>query len=428
MNIFDVLALLNALVLAVALLRMRPATIIIAANQILVLVALGNIDRFGEPASQGYLPASVFSIENIAIASNLFLITTAMLLVIAFLPLRRGQPQAALPRVPSWALALLLGYFVLVTFSQHTILTSAYGGPNAALYNVSLGGGGYAFLASFILYEIVRRTMVGEMKRWTGFLVLFALFFATDYLKGSTGLASGFVITAAVLIFSGEERPIRRWVTLGAILAGLVLFLAAVRTMRTTLSREGAAAFSDFNRRVETNASDRASNAEGLETMGNGTQYAAHVLECISLYEAGISREWRSIYLPLVYTFEPSFLLKPLDIERPQEAAWELATYYIHGGGIFVVGELYWNGGYLCVALVFAALAWLAWRCDSSYRDSFLWLVMVCNFSSNLFQGMGYGFAQVSRGAINGLLTLLVWKAAGLISRRTNHPHRSEAV
>ncbi len=418
-NLFIVLACLNAVACAAALMRMRPATIILTANQILVLVAFGNIARFGQPTSQGFLPTSVFSLENISIAENLFCITTAMLLLIAFLPSRFRNEQLALPVVPSWVLTLLLAYFVSVAFSQRTILTNAYADPDSAVYNVSIGGGAYAFLASLLLYEVVRRTFVGTLRRSTGFAFLFFAFLATDYLKGSTGLASGFVITAATLIFSREPRPTRRWITLGAILASLALFLIAVRTMRATLSTEGTAAFAQFSSQLQRKSSDQANTGEGIETMGNGAQYAAHVLECIALYESGVDREWRSVYLPLLYTFEPSFLLRPLGIERPLEAAWELANYYIHGGGIFVVGELYWNGGYLCVVLVFAGLSWLAWKCDTRYRDNFFWLIMVCNFSSNLFQGIGYGFAQVARGAINGLLALLVWKVGGFVLRRS---------
>ena len=138
--------------------------------------------------------------------------------------------------------------------------------------------------------------------------------------------------------------------------------------------------------------------------LANGSQYAAHVLECIQLYQGGVSREWKSIYLPLEYTFKPAAVINALGLTRSEEAAWELARYFIHGGGIYLLGELYWNGGYLCVVLVFLGIAWWSYLCDTRSADSFFWCVCACFFYVGLLQGMGYGFAQVSRGMINGLI------------------------
>ena len=152
-----------------------------------------------------------------------------------------------------------------------------------------------------------------------------------------------------------------------------------------------------------------------MEGTGNGVQYAAHVLACISLYEAGISREWRSIYESLANTFRPSFLQEPLGLWRPKEAAWELGEYYVHGGGIFVLGELYWNGGYPCAIIVLTALLWFCWRCDSGPRTGFTWLLILCNFAPSLLQGTGYGFSQITRGAVNGGIALAI---AALARRR----------
>jgi hypothetical protein len=211
----------------------------------------------------------------------------------------------------------------------------------------------------------------------------------------------------------GEPRPLRRWATLGGSMAALVLFSLTVRSVRATFWQDGAESLSSLQQTLSDDDERIARTGEGVETMGNGVQYAAHVLECVELYESGLSREWRSVYLPVVYTFQPKFIMLMLDLERPKEAAWELADYFIHGGGIFTLGELYWNGGYVCVLLVFAGLLWFCWLCDTRWRTSFVWLLLLCEFAPNTLQGMGYGFAQVSRGIFNGLIALgcyVIWK------------------
>ena len=81
------------------------------------------------------------------------------------------------------------------------------------------------------------------------------------------------------------------------------------------------------------------------------------MLLCTTLYDSGSSRNWRSIYNVLEYTLMPSFLVRWLGWNRSIEPAWELASHFVHGGGINVLGELYWNGGLLCVAVVATAIA-----------------------------------------------------------------------
>lgn len=421
---FDFLLVCSVAITLAALLRLRIATFIFAANQIGVLRAFGHLEQFGQPQSQGYLPPSIFSASNLAIAQNLFFISTALLLVCVLLPDSRVKLREPLPAIPRALLWLLFLYFPLVIFSSRTILTNAYSDPERTVYGFNLSGG-HAFLASIFLYEIVRRCAAGELSRLKGFGALLLLFTATDYLKGQTGLATGFMVTAAFLVLGGEVRPRRRWLTLGGAILSLGLLSLAVRGVRSNVYSQGTSSFSDFASSVQDHEDRVSQSGEGAEVYGNGSQYAAHVLECISLYEAGLSREWRSVYLPFLYTFQPSFLMHLLDVERPKEAAWELADYYVHGGGIYVLGELYWNGGYLCEALVFGAILLLCWLCDTRARHSFFWLLLLCEFAPGTLQGMGYGFAQVSRGLFNGLLAFGIY----LIARKLQRPAqlRSEA-
>jgi hypothetical protein len=420
--IFDGLLVASLAIAGVALLRLRPTTFIFAANQISVLRGLSHIEQFGQPRSQGFLPQAVFSLENLAIAQNIFLLSTPLLAVCVFLPNREPLRLARLPAMPRWALVLLGLFFAGLILSQKTILTHSYSDPDRALYGFSLSGGN-AFLAALLIYEVVRRTSASQLSRLKGFGLLLGVFILTDYLKGSTGFATGCLIVSAFLILGGEPRVRRRWLSVGLAIVSLVALSFVIRGVRASIYEEGAGSVSAFSNTLRTNEEDVSQTGEGAEAYSNGVQYAAHVLECISLYEAGVSREWRSVYLPLVYTFQPSFVMNLLDVERPKEAAWELADYYIHGGGIFVLGELYWNGGYPCVVIVFAAVLLLCWCCDTRWRSSFGWLLMLCMFAPGTLQGVGYGFAQISRGAFNGLLALgCYWAFCKLRPPRLLHP------
>jgi hypothetical protein len=418
-NAFDALFLVCVGAMGLALFRVRPATLILAANQAVTLRAMSNISRFGKPASQMFLPDSIFSTANQDIAIRIFATSVALTVLFVVLPSRKKQfDPATLPKLPSWAFKMLVVYFVILIFSESTILSLRYTDPDRSHYGANLGGG-TAFANAVFIYELARRTMTGEMSRRTAFQIIVGLFIGTDYLHGSTGAATGFVIVAALVILA-PVSSIKRTTGLAAVLVGMSLLALTIRTLRSTYSI-GEGGLSTVATSLRQTSSTQERTSQGIETMGNGTQYAAHVFECITLYEAGVSREWRSIYLPLVYTLEPSFLLKPLNIERPKEAAWELADYFIHGGGIFVVGELYWNGGYFCVFAVFAALAFVCWRADISYSSSFFGLMMTCHLGT-LLQGTGYGFAQVTRGLINGLIAMTIWAIASRLSIGSSRP------
>ena len=417
---FDLLLVLYLGLTLVSLARLRAATLVVAANQLPPLRALSHAAEFGQPRSQSFLPASVYSQDNLTIAAALFVVQLVLLAVCVFWPEPRKQvaAQRELPAVPLWLRWVLAAYFVAVTLSSRTIITHHYIDPERLLFGLNLSGF-HALLASLALYELVRRVRLRILKPLTAFLLLFGLFFATDYLKGSTGLASGFLVTGALLFVREEPARARRWLFLSAAAVTAVLLALAVRGLRNTLYSQGFEAVSGFTRALGAQEGSVARDAEGLEISGNGVQYAAHVLECISLYEAGISRQWRSIYRPLEYTFKPSFLVEPLGLERPREAAWELGDYYVGGGGTFVLGELYWNGGYPCLLIVLSAIFWFCWRCDTGARSSGLWLLLLCEFAPNVLQGIGYGFAQTSRGALNGALVLGVrWAWLRLTARR----------
>jgi len=393
-----------------ALIRVRPGVLLISVNQSLTLRALANIQSYGQPSSAPFLPSTIFAGHNLDVAGNIFGISTLLLAVSLLWPHRTVAKEAtSFPALSRRALFLIGAFLCGLVVSSETLLTHGYVNAAGTFFGLNFGGL-YALVFSLILYEIARRTLGGIWRPLTGFLVLAFILFLTCYSKGSTGLATGYGLSAIMLWPIERYRAARRVLISLAVVASIGLTAYVVRGVRDVFVEGGLDSITQFLRASDEREDQRAQTSQGFETAGNGTQYACHTLECVQLYESGISREWRSIYNPLIYTFEPSFLLEPLELTRPLDAPWELANYYLHGGGIFVLGELYWNGGYFCVLVVFGLLMVLTFYCDTRFRSSAFWLMMCAQFVPSLFMGIGYGFDQIIRGAINGLLVIAVYR------------------
>jgi hypothetical protein len=414
MNIFDVLAVVNGLLALIALYRIRPATLFFAGNQFITLRALSDFRQYGRPPGEEYLPASIFSLDRLEIAANIFLITTPLLAIATMLPTpqRPPTPTEKLPALPRWLLYLLAAYVIAFFFSMKSIFVQAYATPEQ--YNYFFGFYGVnPLLFSLILYEVYRRVRVGQLKSHSALIVLFAIFTLTGYLKGSTGQTTGYLLCSAVLLFGARAGASsrNRWIAMALSIALIVSLSAVTRAVRGSLSTEGTGAITSFLSSATSSGERFTPHAHGsVEYESNSIQYAEHTLECIALYEAGHSREWRSVYNPLIYTFEPSFLLEPLGIQRPREPGWELGDWFIHGGGLYVSAEMYWNGGYLCVALVTAFILFITHMCDTRFASSFVWLTFMCQYVPESLAGYGYGFAHVVRGLFNALIVLGVYQ------------------
>lgn len=408
---FEYISLACLGVVAFALLRGRPSAFFAGINLWFVSLALEKIDRFGQPRSQGFLPAYLFSGSHVEIARNCLLISLAALIAVQLLPEQRALlfngPQEAYPPLPKRVVQLSVVIIIIQTFLVKPIWQVQYATQSQMVLGTGVSGGTHALIATLLIYHLYRRFRLGEISGGKGFALVFLMFFATDFSKGSTGFGAGFVTVAAFLFLVVRPLTLKRiLVSASAVLAVATLVLS-IRTVRSVLHEEGSAALTSL---VDDESTVPArDDEEGLEGRFNGTQYAAHMVECIDLYERGISREWASLYRPIEYTFKPSPLLKLLDIERSREAAWELGDHFIHGGGIFLIGELYWNGGYLCVlvgSLFFFVVGRLA---DTRYAQSAFWLLMLCSFGSTFLMGFGYGVAQVMRGIINVLLISVLY-------------------
>jgi len=414
MSAWTALLWLNGIGVLVAIVRFRSCLTMFLLNQFLVARALGNIEAYGQPISQSYLPGGIFSAANTRLAFALIACTSTIAVFFAVLPAwalsKRPSTPASLPSVP-WPILVAAGlYLALFAMSSETILSSPYGG-DGTLLGIHLGGGELILVYAVVLYEMYRRVAVARLAPIRALLLLLAMCVATEYLKGRTGIASGLMIGGTLLFLRPRGPSVRRVLLIVSVIGAIGVAGAATRAIRSQFSSIGSDAITSFSSSLGASERDEsiAQTGQGAEAYGNGTQYAAHVLECIQLWESGTSREWRSIYLPLEYTFEPNILSGIFSFERSKEAAWELADYYIHGGGVYVVGEFYWNGGWACVLVMTTALCAFMFLCDTRCHNGGFWALMVCAFSPGLYMGIGYGFAQVSRGMFNG-----IWFVVGM--------------
>jgi hypothetical protein len=244
--------------------------------------------------------------------------------------------------------------------------------------------------------------------------------FLTDYLKGLTGLATGYLLLAGCLFLRQEGGLARYSVKILTLLAAAALSAVVMRGVRVHLHEQGLGAVSSYVTSLTSVEGHTATAGEGIERTANGTQYACHMLECIDLYERGISRSWASIYRPIEYTFKPAPLLSALGLSRSPEAAWELMDHFIHGGGIFVLGELYWNGGYLCVFVMMLFFVGLAKLCDERCMTSPAWALVAICYGGTLLMGFGYGVAQIMRGLINSVGLLAAFWLYSLVRRSSS--------
>ncbi|MCC7538090.1 MAG: hypothetical protein IT379_17825, partial [Deltaproteobacteria bacterium] len=399
MNQFDLLIVPNLVLLLVALIRQRPVAFMFFSNQLIVLRAFSNFADFGHPPTLRFLPGALFSTQALDTAGIVFLVATCISVIMVVLPPARPNPDHAreLPAIPTWINWALAAYFVAYFFSTKTIFTGSYGVEGFINFSLELSGF-TVLMQGLVLYELRRRVVVGSLARWKayGFLVLFTTLL--HFVRGQTGFAAGFLVAGAFVLLSVPGRRVRTSINIAVAAVLCVVAVVLVRGIRQEFHYRGLETVDAVAESASNAEEMRAQTSQGVEGHTNGTQYAAHVLMCIKLFDSGRSRDWRSITDSIVYTLQPSFLQQPLGFERSVDAPLELKSNFIHGGGIYLLGDLYWNGGLLCVALVMLLVSiWVA-VVDARFRSSFWWLMLMCMFAPPALMGIGYGFNHFARG------------------------------
>ena len=147
----------------------------------------------------------------------------------------------------------------------------------------------------------------------------------------------------------------------------------------------------------------RGSSRSQTELSLRPTYWSAPLVRC------GLRQTMEIAILSPVYTFQPRYVMDLLGKERAIEPAWELNKYFIHGGGIAIFGEMYWNGGYFCVWFATTLVLLLAYLVDTRRDKGFEWLILYCMYTSCLGYGVGYGLTYLFCGVSNGLIVIVSW-------------------
>ena len=132
MNAFDWITWLGVLTSVVALLRSRPALLVLAGNQTVVARAFAQIATYGQPSSQFFLPADLFTSTNLSIAAWVMASFSTMLAIAVLLPTPASVvPSAKLPALPKWFFWTVVTYFLVAAIVPKSIVTAHYAGEDA---------------------------------------------------------------------------------------------------------------------------------------------------------------------------------------------------------------------------------------------------------------------------------------------------------
>ena len=409
MSSIDVQLLVSAAAATVFFLRRYPALLVFTLGHLSSLAGFRSVELAGQPQLFSYLPPWLYEEPNFGTGVDVMLVGTCLLAAAACAPPARARLQAgAIPPLPTAVVAALGLYFVAYFFSTRTIVEASY--ATAEQGSTTLGGGVYTLVWAAVLLDLRRRVDAGlsPAKALVGVVVALIVL---DFLKGSTGLAAGVFVTALVGVYlpgalAHQSLPRDRMLVLARTGGGLGVAAAVImliRQMRTMVTSHGV--MGAFERSVEVLTSSF--DVHAVAGWANGDQGTAHVLMCTTLYDFNCGRDWRSITGAVEYTFKPAILVRYLHLQRTQEAAWELMGYFVHGGGINIFGEFYWNGGWTCLLIMGTVLVGTLLYIDRGAHQSVWLLAMSFAVTPNLVQGYGYGYAQTFRGLANGVFFLL---------------------
>lgn len=206
-----------------------------------------------------------------------------------------------------------------------------------------------------------------------------------------TGILT-FIATVAAIYWFERRKPGMVWRSVAALLVGVAI-IQVWPYVRGSASSVGLA---------EAISSGVQENVTSLGS-GGGPQFDPtsitmlpqsyfHLLHCISLREEGISLNGLGFWY-LIPQSIPSDLAKLLGYERPLNAAWRLAEYRIHAGGMYIIAEGYWELGLVGSALVAALMGisanWFERYCRRSPPVvSFCYILLLGGSAFGVFYGL----------------------------------------
>jgi hypothetical protein len=152
-----------------------------------------------------------------------------------------------------------------------------------------------------------------------------------------------------------------------------------------------------------------------------------HLLHTIDLYQTGVRLNGTS-FIDLVPQSIPDVLAKSVGYQRPLSGPVRLYDYRIHGGGMFIIAEGYWNFGMLGALLVSTAAAFLALKLEEWFRRQEA--IVVCTYFATIGTvgfGTYYGLQTFVKSIEIALVLALAMKLA-LAYMRKRYEYRARLV
>jgi hypothetical protein len=151
-----------------------------------------------------------------------------------------------------------------------------------------------------------------------------------------------------------------------------------------------------------------------------------HLLHTIDLYQMGFALHGRS-FLYLIPQSVPQFITDFFGYVRPDSGPVLLMNYRPHGGGLFVIGEGFWNFGLVGSLMVAGALAFIAAKLEAWFRKKEP--LIACTyfaFLGTFAYGMFYGLQTLVKGLEIALIMTMVF-ASVMKAYRARYENRERA-
>lgn len=149
-----------------------------------------------------------------------------------------------------------------------------------------------------------------------------------------------------------------------------------------------------------------------------------HLLHTIDLYQTGVRLNGTS-FIDLVPQSIPDVLAKSVGYQRPPSGPVRLYDYRIHGGGMFIIAEGYWNFGMFGALLVSITAAVLSLKLESWFRNQEA--IVVCAYFATIGTvgfGTYYGLQTFVKSIEIALVLALAMKLA-LAYMRKRYEYRA---
>ncbi len=239
---------------------------------------------------------------------------------------------------------------------------------------------GLALLAGFLLVI----AMVSAVRCWgyysNGYRLLIAIALCTVlYFRWFRGQrASSFPVFLTIIFLFHLNSKITPWKKVVGLALAAFLLVAALNIWARV--RNEAASIGTWNA-VTQNLDAAIPDTSRPLSIKMIPQSYWHLLHTIDLYKSGVRLNGTS-FTDLVPQSIPEAVAKAVGYQRPPSGPVRLYDYRIHGGGMFILGEGYWNFGLIGALLVAIASAALAVRLESWFRKQEP--IVVCTYFATI--------------------------------------------